>query len=531
MIPEKTGGLASCDSAGARLVARRTQVVARSLRAGAPVPIIDGILLSTHSPLRFLPRFCQTISRALPLLCLFAGLIAAAPPAAAQSEGPSDASTAEPFALTGHWTGAYVRDGTTQRVTAGVTIANDTPRVALTTEELVFFGGRDPVPVTRTDDGRLTFDTRYGTARVDVDSTYRELVGTVGKHEPPIEIHLKKNAPPLGPSPQTTDVTFQSGHVTLHGTVVTPSAPGPHPALVYVPGRGCASRGGGVRRLRWLAERGIAGLAYDNRGAGASEGSCKTSTIETESRDIRSALQVLAKRDDIDAGRIGLWGNSAAGWYIPHAVTRSDVDVAFVIEKVGPSTSVEAQQKDNARLIADDMGLAPADSAKMLRYVDLMFASGRPNDAVFDEMQDLLAHGDRTGWADQFLVRDPAIGDVPATAAGLDSLWVRRYDYDPADDLRRMGMPFLAFYGAEDQIVPPRENAPLMRRLLADNENARVVVVPKTGHGLGHGSEMRTLSTPQGRYDTHYWKFYRVAPDYIAPLVRFLNAHALRSDG
>ena len=493
--------------------------------------IIVFALTSTHSPLHFLTRFSQRISRVLLLLCLFAGLIAAVPTVAAQSKGPPDAGTMEPFDLTGHWTGAYVRDGTTQRVTATVTVANDTPRVALTTEELVFFGRRDPVPVTRTDDGRLTFDTRYGTARVDVDSTYRELVGTVGEHEPPIEIHLKKNAPPLGPSPQTTDVTFQSGDATLHGTVVTPSAPGPHPALVYVPGRGCASRGGGVRRLRWLAERGIAGLAYDNRGAGASDGSCKTSTIETESRDIRSALQVLTDREDIDASRIGLWGNSAAGWYIPHAVTRSTVDVAFVAQKVGPSTSVEAQQKDNASLIATDMGLAPADSAKMLRYVDLMFAADRPNDAVFAEMQDLLAHGDSTGWADEFLVRDPAIGDVPATAAGLDSLWARRYDYDPAEDLRQMDMPVLAFYGAEDQIVSARENAPRMRRLLADNENARVVVVPKTGHGLGHGSEMRTLSTPQGRYDTHYWKFYRVAPDYIGPLVRFLNAHALRGDG
>ena len=431
--------------------------------------------------------------------------------------------------MTGDWTGAYVRDGTTQRVTATVTVANDTPRVALTNEELVYFGGRDPVPVTRTDDGRLTFDTRYGTARVDVDSTYRELVGTVGDHEPPIELHLKKNGPPLRPSIQTADVAFESGDATIRGTMVTPNTSGPHPALVYVPGRGCADRGGGLRRLRWLAERGIAGLAYDNRGAGDSDGSCKTSTIETESRDLRSALQLLADRDDIDTDRIGLWGNSAAGWYIPHAVTRSDVDVAFVVEKVGPSTSVEAQQTDNASLIARDMGLAPADSAKMLRYVDLMFASDRPNDVVFAEMQDLLAHGDSTGWADEFLVRDPAIGDVPATAAGLDSLWVRRYDYDPAEDLRQMDVPFLAFYGAEDQIVPASTNAPLMRRLLRGNENARVVVVPKTGHGLGHGSEMRTLSIPQGRYDTHYWKFYRVAPDYIAPLRTFLREHALRA--
>ena len=469
----------------------------------------------------------QTISIAVLVLL---AVPAATPPAATAQTVPAAAPA--PFSITGFWTGAYVRGGAPQRLGATVTVAKDTPRVALTNEEWAYFGGRDPVPITRTDDGRLAFDTHYGPARVDVDSTYRELVGTVGDHEPPIEIHLKKSAPPRpGPSPRTTDVTFESGDATLRGTVVTPSAPGPHPALVYVPGRGCADRGGGLRRLRWLAERGVAGLAYDNRGAGTSDGSCKASTIETESRDLRAALQALAGRYDIDAGRVGLWGNSAAGWYIPHAVTRSDVDVAFVVEKVGPATSVEAQQTDNARLIAEQMGLAPADSAKMLRYVDLMFAADRPNDAVFAEMQDLLAHGDSTGWADEFLVRDPAIGDVPATAAGLDSLWARRYDYDPADDLRRMDMPFLAFYGAMDRIVPPAPNAPLMRRLLAGNDDARVVVVPETGHGLGQGSAMRTLSTPQGRYDTHYWKFYRPAPDFIVPLLRFLDEYALRDDG
>jgi hypothetical protein len=37
---------------------------------------------------------------------------------------------------------------------------------------------------------------------------------------------------------------------------------------------------------------------------------------------------------------------------------------------------------------------------------------------------------------------------------------------------------------------------------------------------------MRTLSAPDGRYDTHYWKFYRVAPDYIGPLLDFFREHA-----
>jgi len=456
------------------------------------------------------------------LLILSAFLIV--PVAAQDAAGPA------PFDIEGYWSGAYVRGASVQRVHGTVTVVEDTARIALTNEDWFYFGGRSPVPMTHTGEGRLTFDAHYGPATVDVDSTYRELIGTVGESEPAIKLHLKKSPhPPRPPAPTETEIAFQSGDATLQGTVVMPSGPGPHPAMVYVPGRGCASRGGGVRRLRWMARYGIAGLAYDNRGAGASDGDCKTTTIETESRDIRAALQALADRASIDTDRIGLWGNSAAGWYVPHAVTRSDVPVAFTVTKVGPATSVEAQQKDNASYIARDMGLAPADSAKMLRYVDRMFASDQPNDAVFAEMQELLAHGAETGWADQFLVRDPAIGDVPATAAGLDSLWARRYAYDPADDLRQLDVPFLAFFGADDRITPPAENAPRLRRLLSESRSpdARIVVVPETGHGLGQGATLRTLPTGSGRLDTHYWKFYNVPSDYLATLIDFLDTHAL----
>ena len=451
-------------------------------------------------------------------------LLLVVPSAAAQDADP------EPFDLEGHWSGAYVRGASVQRVHGTVEVVDDTARIALTNEDWFYFGGRSSVPITRTDDGRLTFDTHYGPARMDVDSTYREMVGLVRDDTPPVTLHLKKSVPPpTTPPPTTADVSFESGDATLRGTLVLPSGSGPHPAVAYVPGRGCASRSGGLRRLRWLAQYGIAGLAYDNRGAGDSDGDCGTTTIETESRDIRAVLQTLADRDDIDASRIGLWGNSAAGWYVPHAATRSDVPVAFIVTKVGPATSVEAQQKDNARLIADEIDLAPADSAKMLRYVDLMFADERSNDAVFAEMQDLLAHGTRTGWADQFLVRDPDIGDVPTTAAGLDSLWARRYAYDPADDLRRLDVPFLAFYGAEDRISPPATNVPRLRRLLSDapTDTFEIVVVPETGHGLGQGTAARTLETGRGRSDAFYWKFYHVPADYTATLIDFLRTHAL----
>jgi pimeloyl-ACP methyl ester carboxylesterase len=232
---------------------------------------------------------------------------------------------------------------------------------------------------------------------VDVDSTYRELVGTAGDHEPSIRLHLKKSPVPAPAAPDTQNIRFESGSATLAGTVVLPAGAGPHPGVVYVAGRGCASRRGGLRRLRWLAQQGIAGLAYDNRGSGRSSGDCKTTTLQTESRDVQAALRTLRRRAEVDAERVGAWANSAGGWYVPHAAARSETPPSFIAMQGGPATSVQGQQTDNAQEIAGELGLAPSDSAAFLRYVDLMFATDRPDEAVFDEMQSLLDHSEPDG--------------------------------------------------------------------------------------------------------------------------------------
>ena len=301
------------------------------------------------------------------------------------------------------------------------------------------------------------------------------MIGTVGDSEPRLTLHLKQSPPPLTHEPGTLEeVTFESDGATIGATIVVPSGDGPHPGIVSVSGRGCSTRGGGVARLQWLARYGIGGIAYDDRGRGASDGDCKTSTLQTESLDARAALSTLADHDAFDGSRLGFRSVSAGGWVTAHAATRSEIPVAFMVLEVGPPTSVEEQQKDNARSISVLEPLSTADSTRLLRYVNLMFATDRPNDVVFAEMQELLNAPGAERWADPFLVRDADIGDVPATAAGLDSLWVRRYAYDPAADLQQLDAPILAFFGENDSVVPAATNVPLFRQLMQDAGHPRL---------------------------------------------------------
>jgi len=54
--------------------------------------------------------------------------------------------------------------------------------------------------------------------------------------------------------------------------------------------------------------------------------------------------------------------------------------------------------------------------------------------------------------------------------------------YDPRPALEALNVPVVAFYGGKDVQVPPRQSAPVLRKLLFDNTDATVRVFPNLNH-------------------------------------------------
>jgi pimeloyl-ACP methyl ester carboxylesterase len=435
--------------------------------------------------------------------------------------GSVEAQTTGEAQLEGFWTGAFIRDGAVQIVSAEIRREGDKLRVEVETPDRPF-AAPTVNTIEREANGRLRFDTVYGQASVAFDPVFLEMVGDVAGNTPPLRLHLKRGVRPPTPDIRTEEVTFRSGDVTLSGTLVLPEGAARHPAALHVHGRGCQGRGGYLRRARVLARYGIAGLAFDKRGVGASKGRCESATIEEETQDVLAAVEFLAGRPEIDRTRIGAISNSAGGWVVPRAAARSKTPLAFIVTMVGPATSVREQQLDNARYIGRDLKLSAEDQKPLTRYIELMFAPGDA-EKQFAEMRQLIAQGEKTGWAREFLDTT----DVAPSAGEIKNLWVRRFNYDPREDLRRVRVPFLAFYGGGDRVVPPDENVPELRRLLteAGNRNFRIVVIPEAGHGLDQGQRLQKMPGGKGDLETYYWKFGRVAPNYLAELLEFLQAN------
>ncbi len=428
--------------------------------------------------------------------------------------------------LEGFWAGAFVREGAVQVVNAEIRREGGKLRIEMEVPERPF-AAPSASAVERDASGHLKFDTLYGPATVTLDPVFLEMVGEVAENTPPLRLHLKRVLRPRRPEIRTEEVTFRSGDVVLSGTLVLPEGEGPHPAALQVHGRGCQGRRGYLRQAAVLARYGVAGLAFDKRGVGASKGSCESATIEDETNDVLAALDFLAARPEIDRAQIGAISTSAGGWVVPRAAARSKVALAFIVTTVGPSTSVREQQLDNARYISRDLKLSAEDQKSLMRYVELMFAEGDA-EAQFAEMRRLIAEGEKTGWAQEFLDTT----DVAPSAAEIKNLWVRRFNYDPRADLKRIKAPFLAFYGGADRVVPPDENVPELRRLLteAGNRNFRILVIPEAGHGLDHGQRLQRLPGGEGQMEIYYWKFGRISPAYLQELVNFLQANLKVND-
>lgn len=426
--------------------------------------------------------------------------------------------------ILGFWQGAYVRSDSVQLINAQFLRDDATGDLLLRVEvpEWMYYGWLAPKKVTIEDDGRFSFDGFYGRTLLAHDAQFGELIGQSGSLSPSVTLHLKRSLPPVPDGRRRVDLQFTSGDgANVGASLVLPAGDGPHPVIVLFGGRGCTTRQAQIPRARMLAKYGIAALALDKRGRGETEGACETSTFDQLVMDGLAAVKHLGARDDIDASRIAVYGGSAGAWVATRVAATSEIPIAAVMTFVGPSTSVEEQQRDNCRLICDELDLSDDDRAKSTRYLDLMFNDLLPTpEAQFEEMMALKAHAEATGWDDFF-----APTDIPDSPAGIERLWVRRFQYDPADDLRTLTCPILWVLGGTDTVVPAQKNADRLRALYGgSSDDLHIRIVEGLGHGSEHPDMWRTIRPggPETRSEpVTYMKFDKVDWQASVPMLDF----------
>jgi uncharacterized protein len=279
-------------------------------------------------------------------------------------------------------------------------------------------------------------------------------------------------------------VKFLSGDARLAGTLFLPAQPGKHPAIVLFHGSGPQERDSA--RAEWFAGWGIAALAYDKRGVGKSTGDFQKIPFPDLVEDGLAGIAFLKARSDIDPKRIGVWGLSQGGWLGPLAASRS-TDVAFVIAVSGPDVTPGEQMIFYYASELRDKGWSDRDveeASALRRLIWNYLATG----AGFEQAKSEIEQARAKRWYPALRAqRDDPIGSFEHAKTERNFNWFKtEMNYNPVATLRKLKVPALFLFGADDQLVPAPKSAEIIRQTLTESghHDFTIKIFPGADHGL-----------------------------------------------
>jgi uncharacterized protein len=269
-------------------------------------------------------------------------------------------------------------------------------------------------------------------------------------------------------------VSFRNGDVTLAGTLTLPSGRGPFPAIAILHGSGNFGRNFFGPLQHFFVRHGIAVLAYDKRGAGASTGK-RTASFDDYTGDALAGVRFLKTHRDIKQNQIGLWGASQGGWIAPLVAFRSK-DIAFVILHAGPALSPAQNDVVQTQQVLRVNGFSEQEIKEAIELMNLEIEYTRTGEG-WERLEAAVQRAKDKSWSRY----------VGSSSSKDDPSWQARrmvQDYNPIPALEGVTVPFLAFFGELDTSVPVEGNKEAMAAALkrARNKDHTIVVLPKANH-------------------------------------------------
>ena len=245
------------------------------------------------------------------------------------------------------------------------------------------------------------------------------------------------------------DVRFQSGELTLAGTLFRPRAGERLPAVVLIHGSGAADRRSMSEFARALASHGMAALAYDKRGVGESQGDpeeWKRFNFDHLAQDAVAAFNLLSERTDIDPERIGFLGASQGGWVAPLAASREPRAAFLILVSASVTTVGEDRLFERAARLQQE-GFAPHEIEEV-RTMQIVDDDVTRSGARYDEFCQLWNANKTKRWFSRvYLDSEPTPPNHPWRE------WYRTViDFNPVPILERLSIRRSSFSASRETI-------------------------------------------------------------------------------
>ncbi|MDO8896715.1 MAG: alpha/beta fold hydrolase [Bacteroidales bacterium] len=307
------------------------------------------------------------------------------------------------------------------------------------------------------------------------------------------EVKLNRPQEPIKPYPyQEEEVKFenQRDKITLAGTLTLPrpSCKKP-PVVILISGSGAQDRDESFAGHKpflvlsdYLTRNGIAVLRYDDRGFGESTGNFAEGTNAGFATDVLSAIDFLKNRTDIDTKKIGLVGHSEGAIIAPMVANQSK-EVAFIVMLAGTGTAGKEVSLTQA---VDYRNFPVANEKQYEAYVKRAIeiaSSEKKTDIVKVELTAFYQNSEiLTSLLPPNVDKDEFIENLVSTRT---TPWIRYfYNYNPANEIRKIKIPALALYGSNDTQVPSKYHLEPVKDALAESKSKKYEVVLL--EGLNH---------------------------------------------
>ncbi len=291
-------------------------------------------------------------------------------------------------------------------------------------------------------------------------------------------------------------VRFQSGDVTLAGTLALPEQSGSRavPAVVFLHGSGPVDRNedapglaiDAFRELAFaLAEQGVASFRYDKRGVGESGGMFATASRADLLADARAALATVRGIAAVDAARVILVGHSEGGYLAP-ILAAADKTIAGLVLLASPARSLDLITRWQVETMARLAKVPDAELTAALAQEDQFIGFVKGSQGEWSDYSS-AALMEAMPWATEEQLR---------SLRAVSLAWLREnYLDDPRATLRQVACPVLAVQGEKDLQVPPTELDLLAETLRqAGNVDVTAILLPDLNHLLRHHPEEPNLT-------------------------------------
>jgi len=287
----------------------------------------------------------------------------------------------------------------------------------------------------------------------------------------------------------TESITFQSGSVLLSGELAKPVGIDKPPVMVFAHGSGATPK----EDLRWYARKankyGYASFTYDKRGVGNSEGDedfPRYFNFDTLASDMVSAIETVAKRSDLDASQITLFGVSQGGWVVPLAASMSEIPLAGMIIVSGSIVPLREDRifERNARLQSEGFSDQDLAEAMQAQIADQNFSSDSTTYPALKELWD--KYKDRAWFKRVWLSEEPL---------GYSHPWRQHHakiiDFNPLPILETLNIPSVFVFGDPelDGLGPIKKSMDNLRQFKSSGKDYLIM----NFQGYDHNMEKKII--------------------------------------